>query len=374
MTNRKMYLGLLLIGMCMLLVYGQARTEILFPDIGEYKTISADLHTHTVFSDGTVWPTVRVSEAWRNGLDVLSITDHLEYLPHKDDVLPKFNRPYEIAKPEADKMGIMLIRGAEITRDEPHGHFNAIFLDDITPLDTPDQRNAVKAAYDQKAFIWWNHPEWKRQDGKAWCELQQEYLDLGWMHGLEVFNGGSYYVNAHQWALDHNLTLMANTDIHAPIDEIYDYAAGEHRAMTLVFVREKTPEALKESLFERRTVAFSMNMLVGREEWLRPLVEKSLVLAEPNIRLAGKAAAYVALHNVCATRFDLKLEDRTSGIAASETLTLPAGVTTMMRVQGGGNAPEGVAPVEITYAVTNALLAPDTPLKISFKLNATYTK
>ncbi|OQB35654.1 MAG: hypothetical protein BWY09_02218 [Candidatus Hydrogenedentes bacterium ADurb.Bin179] len=352
----------------------QTRIEIPFPDIGEYKTVTADLHMHTVFSDGKVWPTVRVKEAWRNGLDIISITDHLEYLPYKDDVLPKFNRPYEIARPEADKMGLMLLRGVEITRDEPHGHFNAIFLSDCLPLDTPDQKDAVKAAYDQGAFIWWNHPEWKRKDGKAWCEIQQEYLDLGWMHGLEVFNGNSYYVNAHQWALDHNLTLMANTDIHDPIDEVYDYASGEHRTMTLIFVKEQTQEAVKDALMQRRTVAFGMNMLIGREEWLRPLVEKSIVVENPDIRLAGKTPAYVALRNGCAASFDLKLEEHTGGIAATENLSVPAGKTVAIRVQGDGNTPQGAAPVNLTYAVTNALLAPGTPLKIKFALNASFSQ
>lgn len=355
-------------------VYAQTRTEVAFPDINGYKTIAADLHTHTVFSDGTVWPTVRVGEAWRNGLDVLSITDHLEYLPHKDDVLPKFNRPYEIAKPEADKMGIMLIRGAEITRDEPHGHFNAVFLSDCEPLNTPDQKDAVKAAHEQGAFIWWNHPEWKRDDGKAWCEIQQEYLDLGWMHGLEVFNGGSYYVNAHQWALDHNLTLLGNTDIHAPIDEIYNYAEGEHRTMTLVFVKENTPEGLKEALFERRTVVFSSGMLVGREEWLRPLTEASVKMETSDITLRGKSPVVVSVFNACAAPLDLELADRPSGIAFPKSLLLPSGKSAHMRVQGGGNAPAGTETVEVSYAVKNALLAPNTPLTIKLVFNVTFAQ
>ena len=45
--------------------------------------ISTDLHIHTVFSDGFVWPDLRVDEALREGLDLISITDHLEYQPHK---------------------------------------------------------------------------------------------------------------------------------------------------------------------------------------------------------------------------------------------------------------------------------------------------
>ena len=51
------------------------RSEIQFPDIPGYKTIVADFHTHTVFSDGLVWPTVRMDEAWREGIDAIAVTD-----------------------------------------------------------------------------------------------------------------------------------------------------------------------------------------------------------------------------------------------------------------------------------------------------------
>ena len=54
-----------------------------FPDTTNFKTLVVDLHTHSVFSDGHVWPNVRVSEAQRDGLDALAITEHLEYQPHR---------------------------------------------------------------------------------------------------------------------------------------------------------------------------------------------------------------------------------------------------------------------------------------------------
>ena len=49
---------------------GESNPErhIEFPDTADYQTLVLDLHTHSVFSDGHVWPTVRVSEALRDGL------------------------------------------------------------------------------------------------------------------------------------------------------------------------------------------------------------------------------------------------------------------------------------------------------------------
>jgi predicted metal-dependent phosphoesterase TrpH len=131
----------------------ETRTEIRIPDILGFLTLKCDFHTHTVFSDGNVWPTLRVEEAWCEGLDAISITDHIEYLPHKGDIPKQHNRSYEIALPRAEELGIILIRGAEITRQMPPGHINAVFLQDVNPLDTENWRDALRAANAQGAFV-----------------------------------------------------------------------------------------------------------------------------------------------------------------------------------------------------------------------------
>ena len=64
----------------------QRRNEIQVPDLDGYTTLKCDFHIHSVFSDGLVWPTVRVDEAYRDGLDAISLTEHIEYRPHKQDV------------------------------------------------------------------------------------------------------------------------------------------------------------------------------------------------------------------------------------------------------------------------------------------------
>lgn len=86
--------------------HGPARTdypadpgrEIVFPDTGDRLTLVVDLHTHSVFSDGHVWPKIRVEEALRDGLDALAITEHLEWQPHLEDIPhPDRNRSFEEA-------------------------------------------------------------------------------------------------------------------------------------------------------------------------------------------------------------------------------------------------------------------------------------
>jgi len=138
----------------------RARDEVKIPDIPGYVTLKCDFHLHTVFSDGRVWPTIRAEEAWQEGLDAFAITDHIEGQRYGDDVKKDLNRSYELAQSAAKNSGLMVIRGAEITRPMPPGHLNAIFLKDVRPLDTKEWEDAIKVANEQKAFVFWNHPGW----------------------------------------------------------------------------------------------------------------------------------------------------------------------------------------------------------------------
>ena len=229
------------------LARADVRREIAFPDLPGYQTLKCDFHMHTVFSDGRVWPTVRVDEAWRLGLDALAITDHIEYQPHKDDVPTQHNRPYELARDAAKAKNLLLLRAAEITRDTPPGHFNAIGLSDVNALATEGFVDAVEAANQQGAFVIWNHHEWQGVERGRWLDVHTKLFENQWLHAMEVCNGESYYPRAHQWCLDKNLTMMGNTDIHQP-DLRRSNTPDDHRTLTLVFAKERTPASLKESL------------------------------------------------------------------------------------------------------------------------------
>jgi hypothetical protein len=59
------------------------------------------------------------------------------------------------------------------------------------------------------------------------------------------------------------LILIGTSDIHSPIHMDYDLSAGEHRPMTLVFAKEKSEEAIKAALLDRRTAIFYANSLTS---------------------------------------------------------------------------------------------------------------
>lgn len=336
---------------------GQVRHEINFPDILGYKTLKCDFHMHTVFSDGAVWPTVRVDEAWREGLDAISITDHIEYQPHKQDVPTNFGRSYEIAWPGAREKNILLIKGAEITRDTPPGHFNVIFLQDIDPLNTEDLIDATKAGDAQKGFIFWNHPGWKPEH-KGWFDIHTQLYDNKLMHGIELANGDSYYPEAHQWAIEKNLTMLGNSDIHPPALTT-ETTAENHRTMTLVFARERSADAIKEALVEGRTAVWFQNQLIGKRQYLKAIFNESVQVGKPHHR--AKNTIWLTIRNASAASIALERV----GTQGPEKLTLPANVTTIVRTGVDQNAKQA----KWSYVVRNFLVAPDKGLPVDLTID-----
>ena len=251
-----------------------------FPDVPGFITLETDLHIHTVFSDGHVWPTIRVEEATRDGLDVIAMTDHIEYQPHKDDIPhPNRNRSYDLAAAAASESDLIVIKGSEITRSMPPGHSNAIFLEDANALLVDDPMEAFRAAKRQGAFIFWNHPMWEAQasDGVArLSEMHQQLIREGLLNGIEVVNDITYSDEALQIALDHNLTILGTSDIHGLVDWQFEVPEGGHRPITVVLARERSAEALKEALFAGRTVVWYEDVLVGKEENILPLLRASI--------------------------------------------------------------------------------------------------
>lgn len=335
-------------------VTAEVRYEANFPDLPGYVTLKCDFHMHTVFSDGQVWPTVRVAEIWRQGFDAMAITDHLEYQPHKKDVPTQHNKPYELAKGAAEGHNLLLIRGAEITRDTPPGHFNALFLNDITPLDTKDFLDAMRQANQQGAFVFWNHQGWQGPEKGRWIDVHTTLYQNKLFQGMEVCNGDQYYPQAHRWCLEKNFTMIGNSDIHEP-DLRTKSTSDDHRTMTLAFAKARTAEALKEALLAGRTVVWFKDQLIGRKEYLEPLFHRCIEVLPP--RVWPQKTGWVQIRNLCEA--DILLER--PGSWRPEKIVLPARSTTMVKATFSPKLNR----VEVKCTATNFLVAPETPLSVT---------
>ncbi|UCG47921.1 MAG: PHP domain-containing protein [Phycisphaerales bacterium] len=339
-----------------LLLVAAVQARINFPDIPGRKTLKCDLHMHTVFSDGSVWPSVRVDEALRLGLDAIALTDHIEYQPHKDDIPTNHNRPYEIAAKRAKDKNLLLIKGAEFTRETPPGHFNAIFVNDINPLVTEELTDAIKAAADQGALISWNHPFWKKE-AKGWEDFHTRLYDNKWLRAIEVANGRSYYPEVFKWALDKNLTMLGNSDMHAPAD-FTRTSPENHRTITLVFAAEKSLDALKQALLEGRTAVWYKNQVVGRKKYLEPLFNASIRITRPT---AG-AKKRLSVQIINSSDLDIQLER--VGKKGPKELTLPANAAATLKIKPKNSDDR----IRLSYLAKNFLIAPDKPLPVTIDI------
>ena len=178
-----------------------------------------------------------------------------------------------------------------------------------------------------------------------------------WLHGMEVCNDDTYYPLAHQWCLDKNLTMLGNTDIHDP-DLRKQSTPRDHRTMTLVFAKDRTPEAVKEALFARRTAVWYNNQLIGRQEWLAPLAERAIRVAAPHLR--SKDALWVQIENLCDVDFEL---DRTGSVGPGK-LSLPAATVSVVKI----DTPTSGEPLELAYTAANWLITPGRGLPVTLRV------
>ncbi|MDN5211005.1 Sb-PDE family phosphodiesterase [Fulvivirgaceae bacterium BMA12] len=364
------------------------RSEPNLPDIPGYKTILADFHLHTVFSDGKVWPTVRVDEAWEHGYKAIAITDHIEDHQYRKYIAfeGNLNASNKIAQREGERQDIIVIAGTEITRAMPPGHLNAIFVKDVDKIAThrvksffnknpeatlvsiidsidhhhKDYMESLLEARNQSAFIFWNHPMLFTPEGEK-LELPDVHKDLikkGLIQGIEVADLGHYHPEAFQWCLDYNLTLLGNTDLHDPyhIDDATNPL--ERRNATLVFTADITEQGIKEALENQRTAVWVNDMVIGKQSFLEPLVRASIAFDKPHF-IDENRTRYIKITNNSDFKFHIDsdmIEEKTF----LDFLTLNPNSSQILKI------PENEAALKMT--ILNFQVAPEKPLTLFIKL------
>ena len=273
------------------------RNEIILPKVNDYLVLKSDLHIHTVYSDGNVTPEYRVQEAWTDGLDVMAITDHVEYrrwegqmvtflkgyMPEgtkaentnlvgkKADergILSDLNLPCRVAKSSAEQYGLILIPGIEITRDPlTIGHYNALFVKDANTIYDADPIVSIKNAREQGAIIVQNHPGWRRKNLEV-LEFEQKVYADDLIDGVEIMNGSEFYPTVVDRASEKKMFMSANTDIHGTTARDYT-SVGQLRDMTLILAKDKSLDSVKEALMARRTLAYAYGSIAGEEQLVR---------------------------------------------------------------------------------------------------------
>lgn len=363
------------------------------PSLPGYHTLKGDFHLHTVFSDGQVWPSFRVTEAVRDGLDFIAITDHIDYQGAPNQAERDYNKPHDIAVAAVGRSKLIVLKGAEISPRTPPYHANAIFLQDVNalPIDymadtkgrfvmkpSPTKEEMFGPFVEAKrqgAFIVYNHPayfyDWVRKNlgPDLFTPLHRELLAGGMLHGIEVVNGDQYYVKAHRIAMEQNLTLIGGSDEHTDIAGAY---VNRHRPMTLVFSRDSTAAGIKEALFARRTIVYQGDHLIGRKAELEPFFKAALEVTVDTARRYHEPIAEVRIRNLSSIPFSLKVGGRydLDNLPGRRTILAPGGTTTVA-IRTLWEYPEKI---DFELEVENLLAGPDETLKTSFEVKPPWNR
>jgi hypothetical protein len=351
-----------------------ARQALPVPDLPGYRTLKGDFHLHTVFSDGNVWPTVHVQDAWRDGLDVIALTEHAEYHPHATDVKVDGARSHAVAKALADQLGILLVPGVEITKPDPPAplvlpegpqHFNALFVTDANALRVPnDLFEALRRAKAQNAFVFWNHPGY-RVDEPRWFPPVAKAHDEGLFQGIELVNGPEFFPEAFPWIAERKLTILANSDAHDPVPP---RETGTRRPITLLFVRSADLAGVRDALVSRRTAAWLGDDVWGAEEHLRGLWQGSVVLEHSILVRRPGVSPALRLRNASAIPFRLAVRGAPEWLVFPETVQLDAERSIIVRPSVAAGAPEGDHRVNLQVEVLNLHTAPGRNLTAAIPL------
>lgn len=346
--------------------YSQTR-KLFFFNPPDTHIISSDLHIHTVFSDGEVWPSIRIKEARRDSLDLISMTEHLEYLSYKNDLkITDRNRSYNISKALLKKdEPLIIVNGSEITKPMPPGHFNAIFVKDVNPLLNSDGEKSMIEANKQGAFVFWNHPNWieNRDDGIAkFDEIHQRLLEKKLFHGIEVVNEHTYSEEALALALENNLTIMGTSDIHGLIDWTFDKEKKQHRPVTFILSKNRTIKSIRDALFNQKTFVWHRDILIGKEENISPVVSENLKITSLGYY---KKIVTIKIQNKSVVPFKLRYLGDYTFHKNSSILEIPARGELLVTIK----TKEILTSIKMSFEVLNVITAPKKNLVIKKNIN-----
>ena len=326
------------------IVFGEntkARAELFLPQVNDYTIYKADLHTHTIYSDAHLSPRARVEEAYYDGMDIIAITDHMEYrtneakflkategyhkrLPEpinatvsrypadKRCFMVDLNISWQEAQNYSQRFDVMVIPGVEISREQDSiGHFNALFIKDINKIYDADPEKTIRNARKQGALIVHNHPMHRdpetREPTSDKNKLQKKLYADGLIDGIELVNGYTFVPKLMKRCLDEKLFVVGATDAHGTTAPGYTHR-GYFRTCTFILAKERTPEAVREALEQRRTMAYVANNVIGDQPLLKDLFLASMRIEVRSVNQKGERT--LAFTNTSSIPFEFRYNKR----------------------------------------------------------------
>jgi hypothetical protein len=249
-----------------------------FPRVGPYEVITGDFHMHTRYSDGKLTTRQRVEESYNWGYDAIAVTDHGKATA------------YRMAKSVGEPLGMVVIRGFETGIAENE---HLVVLNVPSGYTIRDPHNWAENAGEPKAFyqqelariakaggiVIYPHPHVGYREPVLWgigqgiiqgVEFKNGVVGEGWNTVKD--HGTSWYPSAVDFAMRHNLAIMAHSDVHA-------HRQPDTSPVTLLLVADRSVGAVLDAIKAQRTAAWFNGMLWGREKLLSDLIETSVVVS-----------------------------------------------------------------------------------------------
>ena len=327
------------------------RTSFVLPQVDGLNCYTADLHVHTMFSDGSITPDERVKEAWIDGLDIMAITDHIETRRREREML-KFLKGYSPEKKgfepintrcsrgvPADERGIVsdlnlsaklaieaakrypgltIIKGTEISREPVHiGHYCALFTKDNNTIYSTDDAQTIRNARAQGAIITHNHPGWERTS-TDYTEFEKKIYAEGLIDGIEISNSRNFYPEIVRRAVEKKLYVVSATDIHGTTASIFG-KQNFYRDMTLIFAKDKSEKELRKALLSQKTLGYCGGYIIGEESLLKKFFQASVTAHHGEKTKNGEV---ILLTNNTSFDYKLKYKNREILLPAFQSATV----------------------------------------------------
>ncbi|MCP5117099.1 MAG: PHP domain-containing protein, partial [bacterium] len=152
--------------------------------------------------------------------------------------------------------------------------------------------------------------------------------------------------------------------IRGLIDWQYDLPNEGHRPITLVFATERSAAGIQEALQARRTVAWFDNLLVGREEYVLPLIESSLTVRQAAY-IGDSSVLSVLIENTSDAEYILDNKSAYTFHGGADVVTLKPHQETRLNIKTLDRKTAASLPFEVLNAVTAPNTHPELVLRVS---------
>ena len=109
-------------------------------------------------------------------------------------------------------------------------------------------------------------------------------------------------------------------------------------------------------------------MIIGKEEFLKPLFMKSIKIENPVLSAAGSDNKYIQISNLSDIDFELVRSGMLKEITMADKVILYGRKTVLLSIEKSADFSKGSKTIALPYYVQNMLVAPEKPLEVRLSL------